>query len=206
MPKDVVIEDSSPAPKKSKRNVVLVIIGFVLLLALAGAGLWYQNDQAEKKQAEQAKKITELEKQVTDLQKQLADAKASSGDAAKTLAPSATTISNIKDAISSGNYAALEGYMAPSVTVIIAASEGIGTRTPAQATADMAYTDAGTDPWNFALPAATIATYAAGPYAQYFPANVLVGVSANKYVVAFSFDNNGKIKTIFLAANTDLLT
>jgi len=55
------------------------------------------------------------------------------------------------------------------------------------------YLDNATDPWDFALPAATLAAYQTGGYKQYFPTTALVGKSANKYVVSFQFDSNGKI-------------
>lgn len=116
--------------------------------------------------------------------------------------PSATQASNIKAAITSGNTAALQSYMASSVSVVIAASEGMGPQTPAQAVKDVDYVSAGTN-WDFALPAATLSKYQSGAYKQYFPANALVGQSSNKYLISFQFDSSGKIDAIFMAKNAD---
>lgn len=121
------------------------------------------------------------------------------------VAPSAAELENIEASITSGNTAALEGYMAASVNVILAASEAYGPQTPAQAVSDVDYVSDGSDPWNFALPAATLAQYQTGDYKQYFPVSALVGKSANGYVVSFQFDNAGKIDGIFMTNNADIL-
>lgn len=113
---------------------------------------------------------------------------------------------NTAAAISSGNTAALEGYMADSVNVVIAASEKTGAETAAQAVADLAYLDAGTDPWDFDLAAATLTTYKNGFYGQYFATDsTIVGQSANNYVVSFGVNASGKIDVVFMAVNADLL-
>jgi len=124
--------------------------------------------------------------------------------------PAATTISdalkeNIAAAIESKNTAALEGYMADSVTVVIAASEKGGAETAAEAVNDLAYLNNGTTPWNFAIPAATLTNYKNGFYGQYFGDMTYVGQSANNYVVSFHVNNDGKIDKIFMSVNADLL-
>lgn len=112
---------------------------------------------------------------------------------------------NTAAAIESQNTAALEGYMAESVNVVFAASEKGGPVTPTQAIADLAYLQAATSPWNFSLPAATLDSYKAGFYKDYFGTNTIVGKSANDYVVSFGVNNAGKIDAIFVAASADLL-
>lgn len=62
------------------------------------------------------------------------------------------------------------------------------------------------NPWNWNIPASTLAAWQQGPYGQYFTGNVLVGESSNGYVVSFGFDQNGDISTVFIATNADLLT
>lgn len=119
--------------------------------------------------------------------------------------PSADTLENIKASITSGNTAALEGYMAASVNVILAASEAYGPQTPTQAITDLQYLDNATDPWDFALPAATLASYKAGGYSAYFTDDALVGQSADKYLISFQFDSSGKINGIFMTNNADAL-
>lgn len=193
--------------KKSLPKWLLVL--FVLALLVAdGYGVYYWQQQ---KLDEQVSKTTELEKEVDSLKKDKADlekkAKAAktAADEAAASTPSASDLENMKDAITSGNTAALEGYMADSVTVIYAASEGVGPQTPAQAVADLDYISDGTAPWNFALPSATVTAWASGSYSAYISTDGLVGKSANNYVVAFKFDSAGKISSIFMTNNVGLL-
>lgn len=192
-------------PKKSKFNGKKLLMWLVLLLVIAGAayaGYYYRDQQAKDQQKVDQATITALEAKNAKLTKDLAAAKVTNAVAT---APSAEDLANIQAAIESGNTAALEQMMANPVTVILAASEGLGERTPTQAVADLAYLDGGTDPWNFALAAATLSGYQTGGYAKYFPKTALVGKSANNYVVSFSFDNDGNISTIFMANSADLL-
>ena len=112
---------------------------------------------------------------------------------------------NISAAVSSHNYAALEGYMADSVNVVIAASEYGGSVTKTQAVSDMAYLTSGTDPWNFAIPAATLTTWRAHFYTTYFSSTSYAGESANHKVVSFDFNCSGKIDQVFMVADSSLL-
>lgn len=152
-----------------------------------------------------------LTKQVADLTASpSAKPIATSSATPASTAPATITISdalksNIAAAISSGNTAALEGYMASSVNVVIAASDKTGSESPAQAVTDLGYLSAGTDPWNFNLSAATLTTFKNGFYGQYFGNGTYVGESTNKYVVSFGINASGKIATIFMAQNAELL-
>jgi cytoskeletal protein RodZ len=205
---------TAKAPKTTGMNKKAWLTGFIVLVLVAGIGVlaWQYKTQSDaKKQAESAKKT--LQSQVDALTKQLAEAKAtasSSGKAATT--PKTCTISsslkeNAAASISSMNTAALEGYMAASVNVVFAASEKAGARTPTQAVADLDYVNSNAvGPWNFDLSAATLASYKAGFYGQYFGDNTIVGKSSNGYVVAFGVDANCKISVVFVAASADLLT
>lgn len=202
------VQQSQPENTRRRRSSPsLVILLCLILIAIAAAGgyLWRDRDAKTNSQTQQAR-ITELEQKVTDLQKQQAAANSTPTNTSPTpKAPSQATLDNIKDSVKSGNYAALEGFMAPSVSVIIAASDGVGNRTPAQAVNDVKYLDSGTDPWDFALPASTIASYQEGDYAKYFPDTALVGKSANDHVVSFTFNSDGKINGIFMSVDDGLL-
>jgi hypothetical protein len=209
---ETTAEQPAKAPAKTKRQLpwkrillVLVVAG----LAFAGGYLW-RDHTAKQQQKKQDTTITGLKKDVADLKKA---AKTAAKTTPKTVAvvpattkPSAATIENIKASITSGNTAALEGYMAPTVHVVIAASEGVGDRTPTQAVSDLSYLNNATDPWNFDLPAATLTSWRAGSYASYFPTDAVVGKSANDYVISFTFNSSGKISGVFMAVNSDLLT
>lgn len=193
-----------PARNKSgKGKKILAWLVTLLLIAGAAAGGWYYRDLQAKDDAKvQKAEIDSLKTTNAKLKKDLADAQAPAKSATK---PSQEDLDNIEAAVKSGNYAALEQLMQDKVTVIIAASEGLGERTPAQAVVDIKYLDSGTDPWDFDLTAATIDSYQTGDYKQYFTDGALVGKSANDYVVSFSFNNSGKISGIFMAADADLL-
>lgn len=127
------------------------------------------------------------------------------------VAPTTSVISaslkeNTAAAISSGNTAALEGYMTSSVNVVIAGSEKSGAESAALAVKDLDYLNSGTAPWDFDLPAATLTTYQNGFYKQYFTADAtIVGQAANGYVVSFGVNASGKIDTVFMSASTDQL-
>lgn len=198
-----------PPPKPEKpakagsKKVLMMLLVIVLIAGAAYGGYWWGDKEASKQSNQQSAKISELEQKVTKLEKDLAEAKGMHEETST--APSAEMLENIKAAITSGNTAALEGHLASTVHVILAASEGLGDRTPTQVISDLAYIDAATD-WDFDLPAATIDAYQAGDYKQYFPDTALVGKSANNYVISFTFNDAGKISGIFLTNSADLLS
>lgn len=200
-------------PAKRPWGKIITSLVIIALLAALGIGGWRYTAAIDDKNKAEAS-AENLRRQVDDLGKKLAAAK---DEASKTASKSSgvtpcdpvvatATKANIKAAVASKNYAALEGYMAsPSVNVVFAASEKGGGVTPAQAIVDLKYLDAATAPWDFALPAATLASYDSGDYAQYFDDNTYVGKSANNYVVSFDFDSCGKINVIFISLSADLL-
>jgi hypothetical protein len=184
---------------------LLVIVGLVW------GGFWWCNKKTENLEKQKDKQIVELKKDKSKLKKQLAEekvkyAKLSTSNQSSCKSPSATAIENIKDSVTSKNTAALEGYMANKLDVILAASEGVGERTPTQAVSDTTgFISDAEDPWNFALPAAILSSYADGSYGKYFPDGAVVGKSADGKVIAFSFDCNGEIKTVFYTPDSGLL-
>ncbi|MBI4033451.1 hypothetical protein HY379_00450 [Candidatus Saccharibacteria bacterium] len=204
------VEPSQPAPPQEKHKGRagrwLRFLLAVVLIAGAGASAYYWRDsEAKDKDQLSSSQIDQLEQQNSKLQK---DLKAAQGDAAKAAdkaVPSADTLKKIQDAVKAGKYADIQSLMAAKLNIIIAASEGLGTRTSAQAVADLKTLDTGSDPWNFALTTAVVSAYQDGDYAQYFPVGALVGKAANDQVVSFVFNNSGKISAIFIAANADIL-
>jgi len=196
--------------KLPAKKILMVLLALVLLAGAAYGGYWWRDRDAKKDSAAQDSEITALEKKVAGFE--AANASTDEADNTETesteaasVQPTAAQLENIKDAISSGNTAALEGRMADSVSVIIAASEGVGARTPAQAVGDIDYVIDSGATWDFNLSAATLDDYATGDYAQYFPDGVFVGKSSEDKVIAFIFDANAKIKTVFMSASADLL-
>jgi len=218
------IEDEKPieglkSPKKVKdkkkliRTVLLILLIIVFAGASAAATYWWRDRVANDSKGKQDVRIASLEKEKTSLKKQLAVAKASNTTAADqstctSKSPTVSVIESIKASITSGNTAALEGYMASSVNVILAASEGIGPSTPAQAVSSISSfitSDINSWAYDFSLPAAILSSYGSGGYSQYFPNNAVVGKAANGKVISFSFDCNAKISTVFLASSEELL-
>ena len=109
----------------------------------------------------------------------------------------------IEGAISSGSYSALGHYLGNPVKVTFAATEFSQNRAPASVITDLAYID-GTSGWNFALDDATLASYRAGFYGSYFPADAIVGQSAETYVISIQVTGS-QITAIFVAGAANLL-
>lgn len=206
---DKVVDVSVPVKKTKKIKPMYLRL---LTLTVAGAAIlgmyfWQSNELATVRD-DYDKQISELQDKISKLQKEAKSASSKKSDEKRTEPTEipAATKENVEAAISSGNTAALESYMGSSVKVILAASEGIGDRTPAQAVGDLAYLNDATAPWDFDLPAATITDWQSGDYASYFPETLrIIGRSADGYVVVFKFNSSGKITDIFMAINDDLL-
>lgn len=195
-------------PKKDKKQqgftpveVTLVVV----ILAILGFVGWYVY-QAKNNADDAYNKASSVSAASKNAKKSTAKEQPS------TATPAKVTISdslkeNTAAAIESKNTAALEGYMASSVTVVIAASEKGGAESAAEAVADLSYLNSGTSPWDFKLSDATLTSYRNGSYGKYFGADTtIVGKSANDYVVSFGVNTSGKIDTVFMAINADLLT
>jgi len=208
------IEPVKPA-KKSFNKIVLHVL-FILILggAVAGVSYWWRDKTANEIESQQTANLSSLQKTTDSLRTQLAAEKVkntkttvvTNQTACTPVAPSASVIESIKASITSGNTAALEGYMAASVNTILAATEAYGPQTAAQSVSDVtSFIADATSPWNFALTASILSSYGSGGYEQYFPNNAIVGKSANGKVISFSFDCNAKISTVFLAASEELL-
>jgi hypothetical protein len=123
----------------------------------------------------------------------------------------ADMLANIHDAVSSGNSAALEGYLAPSVHVTYAASEAEGDVTnPTIVLDDLAAVTSPTATWDWTLPAATIDNYrnnpgSSGAYVDDFPEGAVVGRSSEARVVSIVVAD-GLITRVFIANDEYALT
>ena len=198
------------AKAKTKKPLHRTCMIICLLLLVAGAGAYWWRDKAAKQDKKDGEaKISALQTKIDELEAEPEATEDTTTTTTKTtttsVEPTAAAIENIIASITSDNTAALQGYMASTISVIIAASEGVGDRTPTQAISDLAYLDSATDPWDFSLSAATLTDYQTGDYKAYFKTNSVVGKSANDYVISFNFNSSGKINGIFMAVNADLL-
>lgn len=214
-----LIEDKEKVkPAKGKRafvkTILFILLILILLVSAVGATYWWRDKTATEFEKTQSDTISSLQKSKGDLEKQLATEKAKTNPAlipntepiCTPISPNASTIANIKLSITSGNTQALEGYMASSVNVILAATEAYGPQTPTQAVSDVTtFISDETLGWDFALSASVLGSYGEGSYGQYFPGIAVVGKSANNKVISFSFDCDGKISTVFLASSEDIL-
>lgn len=207
-------EEREPILKNANKPTwghrIWVALQIIFWIAVFVAGMWYY----------QQLKINELNDQKAEVTKQLQESRAAQkkaeaelADAQKELASTSTSVTtvppllkqNVEAAVSSGNYAALDGYMADKITYALAASSGAGTLTKAQAIKQLEYLNSGTSPWNFAIATATLTKYKSGAYSTYLNDDVIFGVSGNKYFVSFHLDSNNKIDQFFIASSTDLL-
>ena len=198
------------------RLTLLVLLVILLMAASAGAAYWWRGRKATTFERTQATTIGGLQTDKTNLQKQLtalqsAQAKAATPSTSTATctptAPNAATIENIQASITSGNTAALEGYMAASVQDVYAAADGIPAKTPADSVSDITSFTTGqlAGTWIFPVSAASLATYRAGSYGKYFPSIAVAGSSTRHRVISFSFDCTGKINTVFMAADDSVL-
>lgn len=203
-------------PQKSKRvfKIIITITGASLLVIGSGLlGYWWAlkstqpkldqlNAHIEDTNGQKAK----LENSLNEVQAELDELKISTKNQPSAGGkPSTDLLANIQDSVKSGNISALESYMSSTVTVVIAASEGPGQRTPAQAISDIDHIRPLASEWDFALLDSTLTKWRSGHYAQYFPAHAVIGRSTNNQVITFDFDTAGKkITTIFMANDIDL--
>ena len=113
---------------------------------------------------------------------------------------------NIAESISSGNTAAIEGYLANPVNFIIAGSECCDPLSPIDAIGGLDYAAGATGPWTYPVAEATVDGYRSGFYGGYFPegAFVMLSSDADPYVVSFDIEGE-KIVGIFIAAGESLL-
>lgn len=176
---------------------LIIIVLVIVVIGTVGALVWTaskKNTSTQTVTGKIASVAPEKQKAVTDTPNK---------PACTSTAPVAATIDNIQASITSGNTAALEGYMAASVYVVYVGAMGSGAQTPTQAvTSITSFITSDTTSWdyNFSLPAATLSSYAkSANYSKYFPSNAVVGKATNNQVISFSFDCNGKISAVLLA-------
>ena len=111
---------------------------------------------------------------------------------------SAADRQNVRDAITSGNTAAVEGYLSDPVRVIIMASECCWDISRADAVAQLSYVTGAPGPWNFSLPAATVDSWRTNAYYGYlFTGDDIVGRAADGTIVSFGIEG-GQITKILM--------
>jgi len=105
---------------------------------------------------------------------------------------------NLRDAITSGNTAAIEAYLSNPVRVIIMSSECCFDITPAEAVNELSYVTGAPGPWNFSLPSATTDPWHTNTYYGYlFTGDDITGLAADGTVVSFGI-SGGQVTTILM--------
>ncbi len=190
-----------------------LIVALLVAMVVAIGALIVVNLRLLQQVDDKAKQVTSLEEKTSQLEAKLnnqvskpTDDTPKVDDSTKAcLTFDSSKQGSITSSITSGNTAALESYLANPSSVILAASEGVGPRTPTQAVADISSFISGSSDWNFLLPNIETKAFAAGFYKQYFPDDAIIGKASNNRVISFSPDCTGKIKTVFLATDSSLL-
>lgn len=205
----------TPSKNKNSLSKALMLGLFVLIIVGVSASIsyWWRNETAREFEKKLDSNIASLKKTNKDLSGKLAAEKAknsvSSVDVQTVctpVSPSISVIDSIKASITSGNTAALEGYMATSVQVILAGTKSYGAQDTNLAVFDITnFISGATSPWDFLLPVSVLNLYTQGSYKQYFPDIDVIGRSVDKKVISFSFDCNAKINAVLLAPDEDLL-
>jgi len=106
---------------------------------------------------------------------------------------------NVRDAIGSGDTAALESWMHGSVQVILAASECCGTTDAAEAASIVHERfPSGSTTWDFSLDEGAVAVYRGGWYGEHFPVGAVVGrtVEEHPWVIALTI-SEGRVSRVF---------
>lgn len=105
---------------------------------------------------------------------------------------------NIRAAIESGNTAALEGYFANPVEVIIMSTECCGGLSPVEAAAELSYVTGAPGPWNWSVPASTLAEWRTNTYyGSLFTGDDITGVASDGTVVSFGIVGD-RITTVLM--------
>jgi hypothetical protein len=197
----------SDKPKKKGGKLKVFLVALLFLAIGAGAGYYYADMKAQEELDSVKQEVVAVKAEKAKLEKDLADSKEAAKKTTVVASKEVTQaqIDNIIASVGSGNYAAIQQYLADPVKVVIAASEFSKDLTSVKALVELKYLDSAKDPWNFELPEATLTTYKNGDYKTYFVGETVVGKSTDGKVVAFGFNDEAKIDTIFMAASADIL-
>ena len=204
------MSNNKPAKKGMLKKILIIALVVLLIVGSSAAAFWWRDTTAKDSEAKQAATIVSLQKSVAGLKTELAAIEGSTGTNGQTacipVAPVAATVDSIKASITSGNTAALGGYMANSVNVVLTDTGSVVSSTSTQAVSSITdFVTSTSSPWNFALSSSVLGKYSAGGFGKYFPSIAVVGLSANNKVISFDFDCQGKINAVLLSASTDLL-
>lgn len=181
-------------------RVIPVAVLLTLLLAACGPGT--PDPDASDPSGSASPTPTETKTEAPDDDDEEADDEEADGDEADGPEPetglTASDRANIRDAITSGNTAAIEGYLSNPVRVIIMSTECCFDITPAEAASNLSYVTGAPGPWNFSLPSATTDPWHANTYYGYlFTGDDITGRAADGTIVSFGI-SGGQVTTILM--------
>ena len=118
---------------------------------------------------------------------------------------SPSDIQNIQESISSGNTAALVGYLSNPVHIAAANSDLIDDVTPDVAAQDLEFITTGTG-WNWNVDATTLATWrSSAAFGSWLPEGAIIGHAATGQVVSFVVTGD-RISSIYIAGDASAFT
>ncbi len=206
MDRQVAINPRAQGRRRKARKFFSVVF-VVLLLVGVGAGVyvWQQQEMKKLKQTH-SEEIDVLHTTIEALKQEIGSAQSSNGSSEATNESYGALKEIIEKAVKGQTYIELSTHMTNPVNITLAASEGLGARTPAQALEDIKFLNSARGEWSFDIPAVTLTQWRGGSYAQYVPENAVIGVSSDGYVVIFKLNTENKITDIFMSPDRGLMT
>jgi hypothetical protein len=179
----------------STLRVVPVAVLLTLLLAACGPGTPDPEAEGPSGSASPTPTATETDEADDD---EDADADEETPAPESETGLTAADRDNIREAITSGNTAAIEGYLSNPVRVIIMSSECCWDITPAEAVSNLSYVTGAPGPWNFSLPSATTDPWHTNTYYGYlFTGDDITGRAADGTIVSFGISGD-QVTTILM--------
>ncbi len=178
----------APNPAKNSSKIIIILLFVIITLLLGVIGYFYfMNNTKETATTTPTPTVTQA---IATPSPSISPTQAINID------------ENTQAAIESKNYAALEGYMTPSVSVLLYASECCGPQTPTQALAQLDYFNEAKAPWNWNQESETIKQIKAEHPTTFGKGTI--GIADNEYTVSYEVVN-GKINALYISASYKLL-
>lgn len=178
---------------------------FILLFAFIGAGAFYlgQNKKIYEKKTSSETFSTTAPSPKED--KVVVKANISPAVTEKPQFSREYLEENIRAAVISKNYAALEGYMTDQVAVVLESTECCGLVSKTDAVKQMDYLNSATPPWNFDKSNPIALKLRANDPADYGPDDSVIGIASNEYVAAFKLNSENKIYAVTMSVSYKLV-
>jgi len=180
------------------RNLFIGIALGIILITFIGGAYYFGKNQSNIKPALTPTPTLYANSTPTEIPKELS--------ATPTPTPKNKTYvtENIEAAVSSKNYAALEGYMKNTVIVTLYASECCGQISKAKATGQMSYLSSSQGSWDFSQES-SVRNKLIENNPQNFSSDMIIGISSDKYAVGFKLNSQNEIEKIIIVPSYNLI-